>query len=235
MKDFCSTITLCVVLFTLCIINFASATFVKPQPFLDSRLAKGFWIAKQDVQFAHSLFEGGWVWTASGNLQVTHVCRAKAGEAFDDISIKPGELLNETCYISGSPSVASLSGVRAFKQYEVLIKAEDEVFEWVEFERDEGTVPNGAIIGGIGSHYEPILICRKFVHGTAGEIRKSKAVLGEFMPKDGKCFYEMDIGTDWIKWDVSFATEKFQLLVLRVRQLFKDRRSNCQNYFNISI
>ncbi|XP_035702484.1 uncharacterized protein LOC110846533 isoform X2 [Folsomia candida] len=197
--------------------DLTTPTFVKPSTFLDSRLAKGFWVSNKDIEFSHSLFEGGWVWTASGNLQVTHVCRAKSG-LFNDVSIVPGELLNETCYVSGNPTVASLSGVRAFKEYEVLLKVEDEVFEWVEFDRDEGTVPHGAIIGGIGTYYEPILVCRKFFNGTAGNVRKSKAVLGKFSPKEGKCFYEMEVnlGAEWIKWDVSFATEKFQLLILRV-------------------
>jgi hypothetical protein len=112
---------------TLILIQSVSSTYVKPSPFLDARLSKGFWISHKDTEFAQSLFEGGWVWTESGNLQITHVCRAKSGEVFDDISIEPGELLNGTCYISGNPSVSHLSGVRALKVYEVLLKGEAEV------------------------------------------------------------------------------------------------------------
>ncbi|XP_035701827.1 uncharacterized protein LOC110862910 isoform X2 [Folsomia candida] len=141
-----------------------------------------------------------------------------AKDVSNDVSIMPGELLNETCYVSGNPSGASVLGVRAFKEYEVLLKTEDEVYEWTDFDGKEGTVANGAIIGGIGSHYEPILVCRKFLNGTGHDIGKSKAVLGQFSPEKGVCFYEVEVNlSDWIKWDVSLATEKFQLLILRAR------------------
>lgn len=42
------------------------------------------------------------------------------------------------------------------------------------------------------------------------------AVLGNFSPKVGKCFYEMQVKADTMKWDVSFTTEKFELLVSKV-------------------
>jgi hypothetical protein len=213
-------LALFVVTATLICLQSVCSTYVKPSPFLDARLSKGFWISHTDTEFAQNLFEGGWVWTASGNLQVTHICRGKSGEVFDNISIEPGELLNGTCYISGNPSVSHLSGVRALKEYEVLLKGEAEVYEWVEFDQNEGVVPDGAVIGGIGSHYEPVLVCRKLFNGTAGDIKASKAVLGKFSAKDGKCFYEMELKF-WIKWDVSYSTEKFQILVLRVSVLFQ--------------
>ena len=96
------------------------------------------------------------------------------------------------------------------------MKTEDEIYEWVPFNKQTGDIPLGTIIGGIGTYYEPIMVCRKFFNGTAGAVRKSKAVLGKFNAKDGRCFYEQEIGGSWIKWDLSFATEDFQLLVLRV-------------------
>lgn len=95
----------------------------------------------------------------SRNLQPTHICRAKLGQ----VSIIPGELFNETCYISGNPTLANGgTGVRAFTEnYEILLKMEDVLYDWIEFDGNKGTVPRGALIGGIGSHYEPILVCFK--------------------------------------------------------------------------
>jgi len=203
------------------LLTLATGTYVDPSTFLESRLAKGSWIDRKDIEFDSNLFEGGWVWTAKGNLKVTHVCRAKSfGHGLNSVAqIEPGELLNGTCYISGSPSLisGSLSGVQAFHEYQVLMKVENEVYEWMDFDRENGSVPNGAVIGGIGGQYEPILVCRKFFNSSAGDLRKSKAVLGKFSPRDGKCFFEMELGTGWIKWDGSLATESFQLLVLRGR------------------
>ncbi|XP_035715588.1 uncharacterized protein LOC118438879 [Folsomia candida] len=90
---------------------------------------------------------------------------------------------------------------------------EDVLYDWIEFDGNKGTVPRGALIGGIGSHYEPILVCRKFIYGKGNNLHKSMAVLGNFSPKVGKCFYEMQVKADTMKWDVSFTTEKFELLV----------------------
>jgi len=93
---------------TILIIGFLSlreleSTYVNPSTFLDSRLAKGTWISKQDTIHTTHIFEGGWIWTPSGELQVTHVCRAKSTPlTFSGIGpIEPGELVNETCYVSG--------------------------------------------------------------------------------------------------------------------------------------
>jgi len=99
------------------------------------------------------------------------------------------------------------------------MKTENEIYEWQEFDSVHGQIPHGAVIGGIGAHYEPILVCRKFFNGTHslfGGERKSKAVLGQFNPSDGKCFYEVEFGSTHLKWDFSMATDKFQLLVLMV-------------------
>ncbi|OXA41594.1 uncharacterized protein LOC110860138 [Folsomia candida] len=198
--------------------HLSSSTFVNPDVFLNSRLTKGLWVSGKDSHFSHGLLEGGWVWGRSGKLQVTHVCRAKSGGSLDDVSITPGELVNGTCYISRNPKWATGTGVSAFKEgYEVLLKAGDVDFDWVEFDKDEGTVAHGALTGGIGSHYEPVLVCRKYFNNTGGIVPKTMAVLGNFSPKEGKCFYEMEVRADFLKWDVSFATEKFELLVLKPR------------------
>jgi len=189
-------------------------TFVQQETFLDARLAKGSWISRADLLFENSLFEAGWMWTESGRLIVTHICRAKTTS--DGVKIEPGELVNKTCYISGTPTLSTLSGVQEFQDYEVLLKLEDEVYEWVAFDRDTGNIPHGAVIGGIGTSYDPILICRKYFNGTTGNLKASKAVLGKFSPKDGQCYYEVKFGISWVKWDLSFSTENFQLLKLKV-------------------
>ncbi|OXA42183.1 hypothetical protein Fcan01_23131, partial [Folsomia candida] len=136
------------------------AILINPDTFLNSQLVKGLWGHGTDI---HDRFEGGWVENKSRNLQPTHICRAKLGQ----VSIIPGELFNETCYISGNPTLAN---------------------------------------GGTG-------VCRKFIYGKGNNLHKSMAVLGNFSPKVGKCFYEMQVKADTMKWDVSFTTEKFELLV----------------------
>jgi hypothetical protein len=200
-----------------CLVSSSVSTYVSPSTFLDSRLSKGSWISGKDVVFANKLFEGGWIWNDS-SLQVTNVCRAKTSHIFQEISIEPGELVNGTCYVSGNPEIESLSGVRQFQNYEVLMKLDDEVYEWQGFDKDTGIIPHSAVIGGIGSNYQPLLVCRRLFNGTVGNIRASKAVLGKFDPKKGKCFYEVevDFGSQLVKWDLSFSTENFQLLILRV-------------------
>lgn len=204
------------IIFLIFLLEFrlSDETFVKPETFLEARLAKGFWIPSSDILFANSLFEGGWIWTETGHLIITHVCRARTT---DGHKIEPGELVNKTCFISGPPTLATLSGVQEFKEYEVLMKLDDEVYEWVAFDREHGHIPHGAVIGGIGTNYEPILICRKYYNGTAGDLKASKAVLGNFVPKDGMCYYEVEFGSHWVKWDLSFRTENFQLLILKVK------------------
>lgn len=191
------------------------STYVKPATFLDSQLAKGHWVEKgEGVSGSDLLFEGGWLWTSSGNLIATHICRAKT-RSFPDVTIEPGELLNGTCYISGEPTDNNPSGVTNYENYQVLVKSKGDGYEWETFDKLSGFIKHGTVIGGIGAHYEPIMICRKVFNGTAGELRTSKAVLGKFNAKDGLCFYEQEIGTK-IKYDLTYATENFQLLVLRV-------------------
>jgi len=201
---------------TILLLQFTSSeqTYVKPEAFLDARLAKGVWISNFDLLFPSSLFDGGWIWTETGHLIVTHICRAKT--SLDGPKVEPGELVNKTCFISGPPTLSTLTGVQEFKEYEVLLKVDDEVYEWVGFDRNTGDIPHGALIGGIGASYEPILICRKYYNGTTGNLKASKAVLGKFVPKDGTCYYEVEFGSKWVKWDLSFRTENFQLLVLKV-------------------
>lgn len=181
------------------LLNFCSTSYINPQTFLDARLTKGSWISSRDLYSDDQLFEGGWVWTESGNILVTHICRAKI-HGLPSISVEPGELLNSTCYISTPPTLENIGGVREFTDYEVLLKIGNEVYEWEDFDSTSGDVPNGAVIGGIGANYEPVLICRKFFNGTVGgEGRKSKAVLGRFVPKDGKCYYELAFGSTLCK------------------------------------
>jgi len=87
-------------------------TYVDPQTFLESRLSKGTWIARKDVTGKSRLFEGGYVWTSSGDLQVTHVCRGKSSpiKPRGIGPIEPGQLVNGTCYVSSYPRMGGTPG-----------------------------------------------------------------------------------------------------------------------------
>jgi len=98
----------------------AQGTIVNPKTFLDSRLAKGTWVPNNQVGMADVMFEGGWVWTPSGELVVTHVCRAKSPpNGLRGIGkVEPGEMLNDTCFVSGySRLVGAHGGVKQFRYY----------------------------------------------------------------------------------------------------------------------
>lgn len=107
---------------SLTIVGPSVSNYVSPNTFLDSRLSKGTWLAKKDIISGHNLFEGGWIWSESGKLEVTHICRARTGtsRSFRDVKIEPGELFNGTCYISGYPNLDSPSYIMIRDDYEVL-------------------------------------------------------------------------------------------------------------------